>query len=754
MQQNLTLHIHGMTCAGCEQTIRQGLEQLDGVEEVAVSVSTNDAQVAFDDSTTSLDTIARQIGRLGYRMVHAESFEGFDHTSAMTYVARLGGQAKSALTWLGARTIFCAALTLAMWLIPHRFGIDGLAICSTVVLIIGGGPMIMRAIKAFGLGSLTMDTLVSVGTLSAWGYSILAAYGRSTLGLDLARQADVFNTPYFVTVATLITIVLLGRLIEQWAQFSSQSAVRKLVGQPVAEATRIGPGGDEVVALDAVVVGDRLRVKSGQRVPLDGTVVAGSTEVDESLLTGESLPVPKTVDSRLIGGSINLAEPVEMVVTHLNHQGVLHQVVSLVLSAQRSKPPVQRLADEWSKRFVMGVFAVALLTFILWTLFAKPPQGVAAEVIALNRMVSVLMIACPCALGLATPVAVVMAISQAARQGVLVKQAASLEQLVQIDTVVFDKTGTLTAGGGLDKYHIDFVMNPDLVGMTRQDALFYLGSLEQGSPHPFARLITRMAHNEANRGLVSPDEFRTVDREGIGGKVDGVNVWCGNQYLLDTVGVAIPDSLKPDGQRLSRMGRSLVYGVVDGQVVALVGIGTALRSEAADVIATLKSKGHHVVLLTGDMAEAGQAVADALGIAEVISNVAPDEKREVIKTLQDEGKRVMMLGDGLNDAAALAQADVGVAVDMTSDIAAMSSDVAFLTPKLSNVLALFTLAQRTRRVIRQNLMFAFAYNVVAIPVAAGVLVPVIGVSVNPMVAGLAMAASSIIVIFNSLKLRL
>lgn len=743
MTKRVRFQIQGMSCASCEQTIRQTLNQLEGIKDIDINLLTGDAQVVFDELKTAPEHIRRAVRIAGYDAIENDR----PKLSAMTTIADLTRQTLESYRWQLHRTALSLMGTLGIWVLTNTqwlpFSWDLVMALSTLVVVVGAGPMALRALKALFQGTLTMDTLVSLGVFSTFFYSVWVVLYQMVL--TPASVHAPLHTDFLMT-GVLVTVVNMGRLIEQRAHYVSNEAVRSFITQAPQTVTVVTTGDDQVVDPSVIDIEDRLRIKPGERIPFDGVLCAGQTHVDESMLTGESLPVFKQLGDRLIGGTTNLEGTVEMTVSRLNHESMLHQLLNMVLAAQRSKPPLQRIADIWSGRFVMWVFMVALITFAIWSLMGPEPK----LEWALHHTVNVLMIACPCALGLATPVAMVVVLGRAAQKGLLIKQAACLETLAKVDTIVFDKTGTLTEG------------NPELLAWTTfeaagqdrflpQEVLHYVASLEQGSSHPYSQVIVQAAR-QAGVTLASPDDVRHIPGQGVGAKLDGHTVWAGNHFLLDTLGVSPSKAVNEVIDQYNKQGYSVVYGVIDQQIEAVFALASPIKSEAQDVLSTLQAKGHHVIMLTGDSSVAAKSVADALGIEEVFADVKPDQKVHTIKTLQDEGRVVMMLGDGVNDAAALSQANVGIAVDVKTDIAALTADVTFLNGKLSNLLTLFALGRQARQRIRENLMFAFAYNLVAIPVASGLLYPFLGWTISPTMAGFMMAASSLIVVFNSLRL--
>jgi Cu+-exporting ATPase len=546
--------------------------------------------------------------------------------------------------------------------------------------------------------------------------------------------------PYFEASALLITFLVLGRWLEARARGGTSEAIRRLLALQPRTARRVDPGGERDVPIDQVVPGDLLRVRPGERVAVDGAVVEGASSVDESMLTGESLPIAKGPGATVIGGSINRTGTFTFRATRVGRDTVLAQIVRLVEEAQGSKAPIQRLADRIAAVFVPIVLGVAALTFVVWLLWGPEP----AFFHALTNAVGVLVIACPCAMGLATPTAVMVATGRGAQLGVLIKSAGALEVLHRVQVVVLDKTGTLTVGR---PRVTDVIAAADL----EPDAVLALAAaVEQGSEHPLGEAIAAEAKA---RGLALPPvgEFQAVPGEGVEGVTEAGRVLLGNRRLMEGRGVEV-DALEARIQALARDGKSPVYVALAGQVHGLIAVADVLKPEAVEAVAGLRGLGLEVAVLTGDARPTAEAIARQVGIDRVLAEVRPDQKAEEIKRLQAAGRLIAMVGDGINDAPALAQADVGLAMSSGTDVAIEAADVTLMRGDLLGVVSAVELSRRTVSIVKQNLAWAFGYNLVLIPVAAGMLYPIWGWQLSPILAGVAMALSSVSVVANSLRL--
>jgi Cu+-exporting ATPase len=614
---------------------------------------------------------------------------------------------------------------------------------ATPVVLWGGWPLFARGWASVANRSLNMFTLIALGTGAAYAFSVAATLLPGLFPAAFRDHAGRVPV-YFEAAAVIVTLVLLGQVLELRARSQTSSAIRALLGLAPKVARRLrDDGGEEDVELDSVQVGDRLRVRPGEKVPVDGVVLEGKSNVDESMVTGEPIPVEKPRGARLIGGTVNGTGSLIMRAERVGSETMLAQIVKMVGDAQRTRAPIQRLADVVSSYFVPAVLVAAALSFAAWALFGPEPR----LAYALVNAVSVLIIACPCALGLATPMSIMVGTGRGAMAGVLVKNAEALEVTERIDTVVVDKTGTLTEG---KPRLVSAELAPD-AGVDEAELLRLAASLERGSEHPLAAAVTEAA---LYRGLaLSPAaSFESVTGKGVQGIVDGRTVAIGNARLLTDRGVE-PGSLAARAEVLRQDGQTVVFVAVDSRPAGLLGIADPIKASAAEAIRQLHEEGLRLVMLTGDNRTTAEAVARKLGIDEVRAEVLPEEKGEVIEELKAQGRTVAMAGDGINDAPALALADVGIAMGTGTDVAMESAGVTLVKGDLRGIVRTRHLSRATMRNIRQNLLFAFLYNALGVPLAAGVLYPAFGWLLSPMIASAAMTLSSVSVIANALRLR-
>ncbi|MFZ5781948.1 MAG: heavy metal translocating P-type ATPase [Pseudomonadota bacterium] len=612
---------------------------------------------------------------------------------------------------------------------------------ATPVVLWGGWPFFVRGWQSLRTGNLNMFTLVAMGTGVAWAYSMVALL-MPGLFPPAFRGHEGTVAVYFEAAAVITVLVLLGQVLELRARAQTSGAIRALLDLAPKTARRLkDDGGEEEVSLDAVAVGDRLRVRPGEKVPVDGEVLSGRSSLDESLVTGESMPVSKEAGARLIAGTLNTTGALVMRADKVGRDTMLSRIVQMVAEAQRSRAPIQRLADQVSGYFVPAVLAVAVLAFAAWAVFGPEPRlgfGLVAAV-------TVLIIACPCALGLATPMSIMVGVGRGAQAGVLIKNAEALERMERIDTVVVDKTGTLTEG------------RPRLVavvpapGFTEERAIELAAAVERASEHPLARAIVEAA-TERKLAIEEVAEFDSPTGKGVQGRVGGRQVVLGNGAFLRASGVD-PGALEDEAEGQRREGATAIFLGVDGQPAAVLAIADPVKATTPAALKALAAENVRVVMLTGDNRTTAEAVARRLGISEIEAEVLPEQKSAVIERLRREGRVVAMAGDGVNDAPALAAADVGIAMGTGTDVAIESAGVTLLKGDLMGIVRARRLSAATMRNIRQNLFFAFIYNAAGVPIAAGVLYPFFGILLSPIIGAAAMSLSSVSVIANALRLR-
>lgn len=612
---------------------------------------------------------------------------------------------------------------------------------ATPVILWAGWPFFVRGYRSIVTWNLNMFTLISIGTAAAWGYSLVATLAPGVFPGSF-RDASGNVGVYFEAAAVIVTLVLLGQVLELRARRRTSGAIRALLDLAAKTAQRIDADGNETeVLLDEVQIGDRLRVRPGEKVPTDGKLVDGRSTIDESMITGEPMPVQKEAGDKVTGATVNQRGSFVMEAQRVGGETLLSQIVQMVAEAQRSRAPIQRLADLTASYFVPAVLIVAVITFIVWAIWGPTP----AMAYAIVNAVAVLIIACPCALGLATPMSIMVGVGRGAQAGVLIKSAEALEIMKKIDTLVVDKTGTLTEG----KPRLVAVESAE--GFVEDEVLRLAASLEKRSEHPLAEAIVRGAQ-ERDVSLVDATDFDSVTGKGVHGEVDGRDIVLGNRAMMQQFEIDA-EPLLERAESLRSEGQTAMFVAIDGKPAGLIGVADPIKESTREAIKLLHESGVELVMLTGDSRTTAEAVAKKLGIDRVKAEVLPEQKAEVIKMLQAEGKKVAMAGDGINDAPALAQADVGIAMGTGTDVAIESAGVTLIKGDLRGIATSRLLSRKTMRNIRQNLFFAFVYNAAGVPIAAGVLYPLFGVLLSPMIAAMAMTFSSFSVIANALRLR-
>ena len=640
------------------------------------------------------------------------------------FVLEMGGHLAGMEHWIGQRTLNWIELVLA-----------------TPVVVWTGAPFFVRGWQSLRTRHLNMFTLIAIGTGVAWLYSVVATIVPGLFPAGL-RSHDGAVPTYFEAAAVITVLVLLGQILELRAREGTSGAIRALLNLAPKTARRLRPdGSEEDVSLDAVQRGDRLRVRPGEKVPVDGTVLEGQSALDESLLTGESMPVTRGAGDKVVGGALNTSGGLVIQADHVGRDTMLARIVQLVAEAQRSRAPIQRLADAVSGWFVPLVLGVALLAFAVWMMVGPEPRFS----YALLAAVSVLIIACPCALGLATPMSIMVGVGRGAQAGLMVKNAEALERLEKVDTLVVDKTGTLTEG----KPAVTAIV--PAAGFEEEAALRLAASVERASEHPLAQALVRAA--EARGLSLAPVEgFTAPTGKGARGTVQGSLVVIGSDAFLKEQGIDVA-ALREEADRLRLQGATAIFAAVDGRPAAVFGIADPIKTSTPAALAALRAQGIEIVMLTGDNRTTAQAVADKLGIRTIEAEVLPDQKSAVVERYRRAGKVVAMAGDGINDAPALAAADVGIAMGTGTDIAMESAGITLLGGDLNGLVRSRALSRKVMGNIRQNLFFAFIYNAAGVPVAAGILYPVFGLLLSPIIAAAAMALSSVSVIGNALRLK-
>ena len=612
---------------------------------------------------------------------------------------------------------------------------------ATPVVLWGGWPFFVRGVQSVRTMNLNMFTLIALGVGVAYVFSVVATVSPGIFP-DTFRDMHGNVAVYYEAAAVITTLVLLGQVLELRARSQTSGAIRALLELAPPTAHRINDdGAEEELSIDHLREGDRLRVRPGEKVPVDGEIIEGKSSVDESMVTGEPIPVEKNAGDTVTGGTVNGTGGFIMKATHVGDDTMLSQIVKMVSEAQRSRAPIQRLADTVSGWFVPAVVAIAVITFIVWSIYGPEP----AMAFAIVNAVAVLIIACPCALGLATPMSIMVGTGKGAQNGILIKNAEALETLEKVDTIVVDKTGTLTEG------RPKLVLVEPQSPFTKDEIISLAAAVEKGSEHPLAAAIVEGAE-ERSAQISSASEFSSVTGEGVEATVDGRKVALGNAKMMKRIS-AYDESMAANAEDHRREGQTVMFIAVDGKPAGLIGVADPIKETTPDAIKALHDAGVKVVMLTGDSRATAEAVGAKIGIDEIHADVSPEDKNRIVRELQEAGARVAMAGDGINDAPALAQADVGIAMGTGTDVAMESAGVTLVKGDLRGVARARRLSQATMRNIRQNLFFAFIYNALGVPVATGVLYPVFGLLLSPMIAAAAMSFSSVSVIGNALRLR-
>ncbi|MCZ6775132.1 MAG: heavy metal translocating P-type ATPase [Ignavibacteria bacterium] len=730
--QTLTLPVEGMSCASCVLRVEKALKKVNGVSSATVNLANEKATIEFDTAKATVEQLQGAVAESGYTLRIPKSTEAPGEQEME--------QAKGvADKHLMSELILSAAFTLAIMVLsilgmadrlPFTFDTMNkiLLVLATPVMFIAGRRFFMGAWATAKHFTADMNTLIAVGTGAAYAYSVTAVLFPVVVG-----TAGATPHVYFDTAVVIITLILLGRYLEATAKSRTSDAIKKLLGLQPKTARVVRDGSDTDVSIDDVLLEDIVIVRPGEKIPVDGIITKGLTSIDESMVTGESLPVEKSVGHKVVGGTINKNGSIEFRATAVGKNTVLAQIVKLVEEAQGSKAPIQRLADRIASVFVPIVIGIALLTFSLWFFV-----GQSSFTYAMVNFIAVLIIACPCALGLATPTAIMVGTGVGARLGVLIKNAESLERTHKIQTVILDKTGTITEG----KPSVTDVMT--FSGFEQTRVLQAVASVEKQSEHPLGQAIVEYAVKK-NIPLAPTDAFQLSTGLGVTAVVDGNTVAAGNMSFMKEH-VSYLDEHGEVADRFSNEGKTPIFIAINGKVAGLIAIADTIKATAPEAIKKLQAMGLEVIMLTGDNERTAKAIAVQAGLDRLISQVKPDEKLHHVKVIQGEGKFVAMAGDGINDAPALAQADVGIAMGTGTDIAMEAADITLMKGDLRSIVHAIQLSSRTLGTIRQNLFWAFIYNVVGIPVAAlGLL--------NPMIAAAAMAFSSVSVVSNSLRLK-
>ncbi len=735
---SLELPIQGMDCASCVQKIEKALLQTRGVTKAVVNLATEKAKVEYLPSETSIKEIKRAIESTGYKVLEfapSEEVEDPERLIREREYKKLKIKFIAGLI-LGLFVFLGSSRHWFPWIPSFLGNFYVLWALATPVQFWIGWQFYKGAWGAFKHRNAEMNTLIAVGTSAAYLYSVAA-----TLFPSFFETGGIKPAVYFDTSALIIVLILLGRLLEARAKGQTSEAIKKLMGLSPKTARVIREEKEIDIPVEEVLVGDTIIVRPGEKIPVDGIVKDGKSAVDESMITGESIPVKKKAGDEVIGATINKTGSFKFQATKVGKDTALAQIIKLVQDAQGSKAPIQRLADVISGYFVPIVISIAIATFVIWFNFGPFP----ALTFALLTFVAVMIIACPCALGLATPTAVMVGTGKGAEKGILIKGGESLETAHKLDTIVFDKTGTLTRG---EPEITDIVTQNDY---SEEEILKYAASAEKVSEHPLGEAIIKRAR-EKKIELHDPKNFNAIEGHGIEAEVDGKKVLLGNLKLMQKQQIVVRN-LEEKAEELAGDGKTPMYISLEGKAAGLIAVADTLKENSLQAVEKLKKLGLEVIMLTGDNKKTAEAIARKAGIDRVLPEVLPEDKVHEIKSLQSGGRIVAMVGDGINDAPALAQADVGIAIGSGTDVAMEASDITLIKGDLRGVVSAIELSKRTIKIIKQNLFWAFFYNTAGIPLAAGVLYPFFGILLNPIFASAAMAFSSVSVVSNSLRLR-
>ncbi len=745
------LRLKGMSCAACANRIAKAIQEVSGVTECNVNFALEQTTVRYNPGKTNLETIQKAIAAAGYESQplaeidnpsEEEDSEQLSQQRELQHKLIVGG-AISILLVVGSLPAMTGIHIPFIPLWFHNYWLQ--LIVSTPVLFWCGSSFFVGAVKALKHRTADMNTLVALGTGSAYLYSLLVTLVPS-LFVSQGLQADV----YYEAAVVIITLILLGKLLENRAKGKTSAAIRQLIGLQAKTARVIRQHKEIDIPIQSVIVGDVIIVRPGEKIPVDGEIIEGSSTIDESMVTGEAIPVTKTVGEEVIGATINKTGSFKFRASRVGKDTVLAQIVKLVRDAQASKAEIQKLADRVTGWFVPVVMAIASVTWLVWL------SVTGNFTLAMVNAVSVLIIACPCALGLATPTSIMVGTGKGAENGILIKSAETLELAHQLQTIVLDKTGTITQG---KPTVTNYVTVKGTAEGNELRLLSLVTAVEKNSEHPLAEAIVNYGRSQ---GITTPfpevDNFEAIPGMGVRGIVADSLVHIGTQQWMDELKIDT-QPLKEYRQNWQAEAKTTAWIAVDGKIEGLIAIADAIKPSSVEVVKKLKKIGLEVVMLTGDNRQTAEAIAREVGIVKVVAGVKPEQKANKIKSLQQEGKNtkkpkiVAMVGDGINDAPALAQADIGIAIGTGTDIAIAASDITLISGDLHGIVTAIKLSKATIQNIRQNLFFAFIYNTVGIPIAAGVLYPLFGWLLNPMIAGAAMAFSSVSVVTNALRLR-
>jgi Cu+-exporting ATPase len=727
-----TFEVTGMHCASCVQVIEKKLKKVEGVTEANVNLATNKVTVSYNDNISG-HHLASALNDTSYELLVDDPKAG-DHNHMASATANLKENTAVSLVLVFISVVIMLwELLLPMSYTLSKFFYYLLPILATYMMFVVGRPYLAGVWRFIKYKRADMDALVGIGTIVAFLYS----FALTALESPLKAYINTEHT-YYDVVIIVIGLITLGKYLEERAKSHTSDAIKKLVGLQAKTARVIRNGKEFDVPIEEVIVGDILRVRPGEKIPVDGVIVEGESAIDESMVTGESIPVDKLTNDTVIGATMNKTGSFIMKATKVGSDTMLSQIIKLVEEAQGSKAPIQRMADTVSSYFVPAVLIVSIITFFAWGILAGD------YINGLVAMISVLVIACPCAMGLATPTAIMVGTGKGAENGILIKDAESLERANKINTVVFDKTGTLTNG----KPEVTDILPID---NSKDEILSLAASLEKGSEHSLAEAIIKNAEDKKVK-VLPVTNFLAIAGHGVEGKISGKKISLGNRVLMQREKVFFEDYTKKI-EKFENDGKTVIMLAIDGKLVGLIAVADTLKESAKSGVQALLNKGIEVVMITGDNQRTAKAIAKKLGIKQVLSEVLPDQKETEVRKIQNKGNKVAMVGDGINDAPALVAADIGIAMGTGTDVAIEAADITLINKDLKSVASAIELSKQTMRTIKQNLFWAFGYNIILIPVAMGILYPTWGILLNPIFASFAMAASSVSVVSNSLLLK-
>ena len=738
LESKKTFSIKGMHCASCVTMLERALKQVNGVSQANVNLATEKATVSYDPQKVTDQHLASAVSNVGYQAMISEELKSEDEEQKEKQKELKDLRFKVIVSLVLGGLILWGSFPGLMKTAPmflQNFWLQ--MILATPVQFWAGWSFYRATISALKHRSANMDTLVAMGTTVAFGYSAVV-----TIMPAVVERVGIEPMPYFDVSTIIIGLILLGRYFEAKAKAGTSEAIKKLIGLQAKTARVIRDGKEIDLPINEVEIGDIIRVRPGEKIPVDGIIVDGESSIDESMVTGESIPTDKTKDDVVVGATMNKTGSFTFRATKVGQETMLAQIIKLVQEAQGSKAPIQRLADLVSSYFVPIVIMLAVATFVVWYNFGPADK---ALLFAILNTVAVLIIACPCAMGLATPTAIMVGTGKGAEHGILIKDAESLETAHKIKTIIFDKTGTLTKG----KPEVTDIVPTD--SLSKEELLTLAGSIEKGSEHSLAEAIVKDAEAKG-LNLTKVEKFQAIPGHGVEGVVNGKRVVFGNKRLMDKEKIDI-NSATNEINKMENGGKTVMMLGVDGKLAGLIAVADIIKESALEGLAALQKLGIEVVMITGDNQRPANAIGAKLGITRVLADVLPDQKEAEVRKIQAEGKVVAMVGDGINDAPALAAADVGIAMGTGTDVAIEAADITLINKDLKSVAAAIVLSKKTMKTIRMNLVWAFGYNVILIPVAMGVLYPFWGVLLNPIFASVAMATSSISVVSNSLLLK-